>query len=392
MTINIVFISVTPLAGAPIRIADALNKFTQYNCRVIVLKPDCYGTRAFPGDLTFGKEALDLIADADILQFFHFMDLESENNPFGINFKKTAKKSAKFVRRFDSDLEFTSKYSRVAPSAIINDPYPKIVIPHYPERTFLDAFVAPNIIPINDEILLPQDCSNKRPKVFFSASSPHSMWKERWNTKGVPEVSARFKSLKRKADFDFQLIQNTPYEQCQKIKRESDIVIGDTTSGSFHLTDFEALSQGKPTFTYADNRSQMVLQSLLKCDDLPFVNARLEEIDLPFLELVKDEKLCKEIGSFSRQWIEKYYSDRDLVRFYVEAYTRLLNDEPLKRQNELDFPVAKSFLYNTLYDLQWEDRQRRLAPWASKIFSVKREATHKVVRLFGLKFKFKRSH
>jgi hypothetical protein len=186
-------------------------------------------------------------------------------------------------------------------------------------------------------------------------------------------------------DFEFEIVQNTPYEQCQKIKRRSDIVIGDTTSGSYHLTDLEALSQGKPTFTYLDNRSQMVLQSLVKCGDLPFVNARLEEIDLPFSAVVKDEKLRKEIGLFSRQWIEKYYTDKDLVRFYVEAYTRLLNDEPLKRQKEFDFPDAKQFLFNTLYDLQWETRKSKL-----QIVS-KPEAASKPKKSFGLYRSFRKA-
>jgi hypothetical protein len=195
---NVVFISCTPLAGAPIRIADALNKFTEYKCRLINLNPNTYGARTFPEDLVFSDDkelAMELIADADILQFFHFMDFCSERNPFGINFKKHAKKSAKFIRMFSSDLGFVSSFG-TPPADIINDPYPKLVIPHCAERTFLDVFVVPNIIPINDEDLTPLDLSNKSPKVFFSASSPTSMWATRWNTKGLPEVKAKFQSLR----------------------------------------------------------------------------------------------------------------------------------------------------------------------------------------------------
>ncbi len=378
----ILFVTATPLAGAPFRIAQALNKYTNFNVRLINLNPNCYNTRVFPEDLIWEKdknECLELISQADIIQFFHFFDFETENNPFGYNFLKNSKPRTKFIRMFSSCLKTTALSSKHAELEIINDKYPKLVIPHYPERTFLNAFIVPNIIPINDEILTPKPFSeiqNKKPVVFYSASLPNSMWTSRWDTKGLPEVCEKFKKLKRRFDFDFRVIQNIPYIQCQKIKQQSDIVIGDIVTGSYHLTDLEALSQGKPVFSYLDSRTQFTLQNLLKCEDLPFINTRLEEIDLPFEELIKNEKLRVEIGSFSRFWIEKYYNEQKLVKFYEEAYQKVLNDEPLIRQNYLDFKTAKRFLYNDLYDLQYKTRQQKnqtlqskISIWLSKIYS-----------------------
>lgn len=258
----------------------------------------------------------------------------------GLCLKKAAPR-AKFVRMFESDIDFVNRNNpNISVQDIRNDPYPKLVIPHYPERTFLDAFIVPNIIPINDLILMPKSMHNDKTIVFFSASSTGSMWCERWNTKGLPEVCKRMENVQEKVDFEFSLVTDTPYEQCQSLKQESDIVIGDTTSGSYHLTDLEALSQGKPVFSYVDNRSQLTLTNLLGCRDLPFVNDRLEEIDLPLIELINNKGLRKEIGMFSRRWIEKYYNPKKLVKFYEEAYTKILNDEPLRRQGYLSFPKA----------------------------------------------------
>ena len=364
---NIVFITLTPLAGAPIRIANALNQYTDYKVRVIDLNPNCYGKRVFPEDLDWiidKEQCLEIISKADILQFFHFFDFETDNNPFKFNFLANSKREAKFVRMFESDLNYISQGNQVDESIImipkeriLQDKYPKLVIPHYPERTFLDAFIVPNIIPINDEILSPKEVNNDIPKVFYSASSPNSMWITRCNTKGLPEIDYCFNKLKEKANFEFQTIQNLPYVDCQKIKQNSDIVIGDITSGSYHLTDLESLSQGKPTFTYLDSRSQLTLTNLLGCSDLPFINTRLEEIDLPFLELINDVSLQNELGEFSRFWIEKYYNERNLVKFYEEAYEKVLNGENLHRQSYLEFKEAKIFLYNKLYDLQWQSRK-----------------------------------
>ncbi len=367
MKINIVFLTLTSLAGAPIRIAQALNQYTNFKVRVINNNPYNYGNRTYPEDLIWEKdktECLELISNTDILHLHHYMDLE--HNAFGINLKKLSSK-AKIVRHFHTNLEDICKWNNYSASDILNDKYPKLVIPHCPERSFPDAFVVPNIIPSNDEILMPLQTNNIIPKVFFSASSSNSMWDTRWNTKGLPEVKKKFKNLKKLYDFDLQIIQNMPYEQCQQQKRLSDIIIGDTTSGSYHLTDLEALSQGKPVFSYLDSRTQLTLTNLLKCTELPFINTRLEEINLPFIELLKDKNLQKEIGEFSRNWIETYYSEQILVKFFEEAYIKVLNDEPLYRQNYLKFPKAKYFLYNRLYDLQWEDRKKKNQTFFDKL-------------------------
>ena len=314
----VVHIAFTPLAGAPIRIVNALNQYTDIKARLINTDPKAYGKRTFPEDLIYEKdkaECLDLLAEADIIHCHHWIDFNSDNNLLHLNLSKLVKKGAKFVRHFHSDLDYVAKNKLFAISSqqIINDPYPKLVISHCAERTFLDAFVVPNIIPINSPALRPKAIQNTRTTIFFSASSIGSMWCERWNTKGLPEVCEKIKSLQKKIDFEFRLVTNTPYDQCQRLKQESDIVIGDTTSGAFHLTDLEGLSQGKPVFSYLDGRTQLTLTNLVGCTDLPFVNTRLEEIDLPLIEIIKNKELRQEIGSFSRKWIEQYYSPQKLI-------------------------------------------------------------------------------
>lgn len=356
---NIIHLCLTPLAGAPIRIASALNKFTDNNVRLINLNPTCYGKRTFPEDLIWEKdkeECLDLISSADILHFHHFINLENENNPFKVNFKKLAP-TAKFIRQFHSDLNFIANTDENK-KFILEDKYPKLVIPHCAERSFLDVFVVPNIIPIDELKPIYIYISTSVPKVFFSASTTGSMWCTRWNTKGYPEIVKKFNELKKKNNFDFITVTDTPYEECQRIKQNSDIVVGDITSGSYHLTDLEALSMGKPTFSYLDSRTQLTLTALLGCTDLPFINTRIEEIDLPFTEIINDRSLLKEVGEFSRYWIEKYYNEKVLVKIYEQAYEKVMNNEPLHRQDYLTFNNAKMFLYNRLYDLQWMARMK----------------------------------
>ena len=155
---NIVFIACTPLAGAPIRIANALNKHTSFDVRMINLNANAYGKCVFDEDLSWQndkEQCLQLIAQADILHFHHYFDIESENNPFGINFKKVAP-NAKILRHFHTELNQICKWLNCSKVEILNDKYEKVVIPHCPERTFLETYIVPNIIPISEDLLLPK--------------------------------------------------------------------------------------------------------------------------------------------------------------------------------------------------------------------------------------------
>lgn len=272
-----VHISYTPLAGAPIRIVNALNKYTDIKARLINLNPNIYGARVFEEDLIWEKdkdEALEIITKADIICLHHWMRLD--DNGFKINFLDITKKNCKFVRQFHSNLDTITGGDYNLKQIIINENIPKIVIPHYPERSILNAKIVPNIIPIDDENYKPnvkQD--NDKPVIFYSYTFNNEGFSSRWDTKGYPEVSRLLQHFKDLANI--KKITNTPFFECLKIKRESDIVIDDIITGSYHLTSLEALSQGKLTLAYLDNRTQYILRKLTGASELPFVNVKMEE-------------------------------------------------------------------------------------------------------------------
>lgn len=86
----VVHLTYTPLAGAPIRIVNALNAFTNVKARLINLNPNAYNSRVFPEDLIWQQDkniALSLISAADIIVCHHPMDLV--NNKFGISLKNS---------------------------------------------------------------------------------------------------------------------------------------------------------------------------------------------------------------------------------------------------------------------------------------------------------------
>lgn len=361
-----VHVSYTPLAGAPIRIVNALNKWTDIKARLINLNPNIYGDRVFEEDLIWEKdreEALRLIANANIICFHHWMKLD--DNGFKINFLNTAKKNCKFIRQFHSNLDTITGGDKNLKEIILNENIPifyphyperifqKIIIPYCPERSILNAKIVPNIIPINDENYKPQHkTENDKPTIFYSYTFNNEGFSSRWDTKGYPKVSLLLEQFKDSANI--KKITNIPFFECLRIKRNSDIVIDDIITGSYHLTSLEALSQGKPTLAYLDNRTQYILRELTGASELPFVNVKMEESKYVLEELCRDKKLREQIGDYSRKWMEKYYNDKDLVKIYKKVYEDILNGKDISRYTLKD---ANKWLSIDIEDLIWKARK-----------------------------------
>lgn len=99
----VLHIAMTPLAGAPIRLVNALNKYTDFKSRLIVFNTKAYGTRTFPNDLDWQadkEKCLELISKADIIHLHHFIDIDSTDNAFRINFKDIVKKVVNLLDNF----------------------------------------------------------------------------------------------------------------------------------------------------------------------------------------------------------------------------------------------------------------------------------------------------
>lgn len=356
----VLHISKTSLAGAPIRIVNALNKYTDYAARLVNFMPSELkdGTEVFEEDLNWQNaqdknEIRNLIKQADIIHFHHFMDLEFFN-PFLINFLKETKPGCKFLRHFHTDKQYIAKNDLDFNKFFPKDATPRVVIPHYPERTFMDSVIVPNIIPIYEEYCMPKKVENKKPVVAYSASNKTSYKKERWATKGYPEVSAKLKDLSEKLGFELVEIVDMNFKQAMEVKQNADIVIGDIVTGSYHLTELEALSLGKPCLSYLDGRSVMTFMNTFKSADIPFVNVNIDNMEQALEALINNKDLRENLGKFSREWIEKYYSDEILVKSFMDVYEKLLNDEALCRDESSRFPDVKDFLYNRVYDYNWQ--------------------------------------
>lgn len=351
-TVKVLHVSLTPLAGAPIRLVNALNKNDNFEARLVVFNNDFYGKRTFQTDLQWPGDKADvtaLIKNADIIHLHHYFDFKSDNNPFELNFKQVAKNDVIFVRHYHSH-----------PKLIADDDFaynetPSFVIPHYPSRYYPDSTIVPNIIPHNDDLYLPISKNNKKPLVVYSPSSLNSAFTDhptRWDTKSYPEVLKIVKQAQKIIDFDFKVITNTPHAECLQIKQQADIIIDDIATGSMHLSALEGLSQGAVVISYLDDTVYNNFINLTSSSELPVVNVRLKEMTSALVKLVENKDLREDLSKYSRYWVENHYSEEKMIEHYINAYNQLLKTNLLTVDNS--HQLAKNFIRTTVPELRWQ--------------------------------------
>lgn len=364
---KVVHVALTPLAGAAIRVVNALNRHTEVSARLVLLNPDAYEQRTFEGDLVWGQDketVLPLLLGADVLHFHHFFELE--HNPFGIDFTKVSPR-ARFLRQFHTHPLTIAQGDRDRARHIVESDIPQLVIAQYHERFFPRARVVPNIVPLTDELYRPIRRVSSDPVLFFAPTVDYPAWSisqggTRWDTKGARETEALLRRVvKVCGKGQVTIRRNIPHEQCLREKQASDIVIDEMVTGSFHLSSLEALAQGLPTFAYLDSRCLETLSELTGSNTNPWLNFRIEEAEGPLAELIKDDQLRKETGDFGRVWMENYYSDHEMIKHYVRAYEELLERPETFTTSRFNTRSPRQiFLAQRHDDLIWESRKNRI--------------------------------
>lgn len=308
---------------------------------------------------------MQLLRDAAIVHLHHFFELDQ--NPFGINFLRECRR-ARFIRQFHTHPLTIAHGDEICARTIVESPIPQLVIGQYHERCYPRARVVPNIVPVEDDRYTPILRAGTDPVVFFAPTVDYPATdvdseRTRWETKGAREtVALLYRVVETCGKGRIVVRTSIPHDQCLREKQASDIAIDEMVTGSFHLTGLEALAQGLPTFAYLDARCLDTLAELVGTCGNPWLNFRLEEAEKPLIELINDGELRREMGAFARDWMEKHYSDREMVNHYVRAYEDLLNRPERFEKSRLDPSSRRQvFLAQKRDDLMWEQRKARIS-------------------------------
>ena len=357
---KVVHLSNTPVAGSPGNIVSALNRLTDISARHIVFNSAAYRTRTFAVDIdwkTARAEALDAIAAADVIHIHQFFSLDETFGP-GFQGRFGTKK---LIRQYHSAPDLWAKGDAARVASIVNEAVPQLVIAQGPERYYPFARVVPNIIPLHDPRYLPMEPPIGLPIVTFSPSGRASAWKTRWETKGAPQTLALLRKLQRQGLCKLDLIVDTPHDECLRAKQRAAIAIDECVTGNYHLSGLEALSQGKPTVGYLDQRVQTQLREITGATELPWIDMRLEEAEQPLRDLLASRGLRAALGAASRRWMETYYQEATLIQHYRRAYLDLF--EAPHRFGKARFESeADHWLALSLPNCHWSARRNARTP------------------------------
>jgi len=369
--VKVLHVALTPVAGSPIRIVNALNAHTDVSARLVTLRPNAYGNRTFENDLIWSKnreETLDLLGSAEIIHLHQYFDLA--NNAFGIDFCEYQKEGIILIRQYHS----VPWHGGWPMKKVLAEPIHKLVIAQYPERYYPSARVIPNLVPINHPLYTPlvrPPSRSQNVRVFFSPSTSVSAWDDRWATKGAPETIRMLKRIKKQFPdkVDLVVIKDCPHDLCMEERRSCDIVIDELVTGSFHLASLESLAQGLPTLAYLDNRILHNLRSITGCNWIPWINTHLEEAERYLIELIRNRDYRIDVGKKSREWMETFYSDTRLVDLFVDTYHALRSNPGLKFKLRFDERNPESiWAVRGEADSLWQEKFQRLGPPLCVVF------------------------
>ena len=355
----ITHVTLTPLAGSPIRISNALNVHSHFESRCINLNPLGNGKRTFEEDLvwvTDKEECLDVLSKSDIICFHHFINYKSEDNPFKLNFFDFSGNNTKYIFHWHSNPDFISETRGIHVDELLNLKEPQLVVAQFHETYFPNAFPVPLIV---KEMRRVTPTNSSVPIIFFSPSNNRMAFERRWESKARNQVLTILKKLKRKGIANYILAENIPFEKCNELRAKSDIVIDDVVTGSFHTSSLEALALGKPTISYLDHRTQLVLSETTGSTDLPIINAKLEFLEEILLDLCNSSTLRESLGAFSLDWFNTHYSEKKMTDIYARAFDKILTGQKVLNPRYKDHKNAKIWLYKNVVDIEWSHRKKK---------------------------------
>lgn len=357
--LKVVHFSITPLAGAPIRLVQALNRLTDVKARLVDLKR--FGI--YDHDVVFSEtseEAERLANDADIIHLHNYLDCDSQQFA-PIDFGKLLKSGKRIIRHYHSTSDWIAEQMGISEEKLLKCMLPSLVIAQYPERFFTRSHVVPNMVPHYEPLYLPLPDQEPEFDLFFSPTKTAGAFERRWDTKAAPEVTQLIHRVAERTGCTFKIMSGRPLEEVLKVKQRSRIVIDDLVTGSYHLTGLEGLAQGKPVLGYIDERCLYLLRYFSGSTHCPFINVRLEDAEAVLLWLLDHPFECEEIGRAGHDWIHMYWNEAKMVQHYETAYRDLMGDSTgLSRQEDIfPGPFRSTFFSRILPDLVFQARKHR---------------------------------
>ena len=362
----VLHLSFTPLAGAPIRICQALRlKGVEARCAVLSADIGDYANRAFDQDLVWMRdrdEIIDIARRCDVLHLHNYLSLGSQEFA-PLDFGEFWKQGRPIVRQFHSAPAFVAHFCKTSVHDVLSCPIPKLVIGQFHERYYPDARLVPNIA-LSPEGVVASSATELPMRVGYAPSRFNSARSSRWDTKGYPEtirVLKHFCRSARKAGVrvEIDVIEQVSHRECLARKARCHIMIDDLVTGSYHLNTLESLAEGSASLTFMDRRTLHAVSELTSRNDFPAINVGLEDAHDVLLDLVLKPDIVVQIGQRSRNWMATHWAPASMAGHFLDAYAAVQRAPHMPFPKRFECDATTDWLAIGLHDVLWRNRTGR---------------------------------
>jgi hypothetical protein len=347
---KILHITTTDPAGSAFNFINAINTHTHHRARLFTsARIPQYDFRSDISSIfDTGDELEQLLVESDVFHFHKVieddMEIEFELENMGIkknfsvkDFVEIDGKKKKIVyhihghpsERNNPELR-AIEYAKKGRMVLASTPdLEEIYKPLYDQVMYF-----PNCVPINDVRYLPRasdkmlpfgkikEGSNEMFMTYILAQSPTNTILK--NVDMIKEI------VEKLADENLPIryvqIWNAPHDTTLRHKRNAHIVF-DHIEGYYGLSSLEALSMGKPVIAGLSDYSIEAIGKFFNVSGpaaLPWQVARnAEEVERQIRFLLSNDDLRRNVGAFSRAFMEDVWSDKIIANRLVDFYASL---------------------------------------------------------------------
>ncbi len=207
---------------------------------------------------------------------------------------------------------------RLGPSNISN----KFVIAQYhatlPE--YSDCTPVRNLIDFNSKHYKQNPVEDKI-RVSFSPSALTN--NGYWYDKGYRQTKRVLERLKSEhsSEFDYNIISGESLEDCIRQKRESNVVLDECSTPSYHRSGLEGLALGKYTICSLHSEVEDEMLNASGAEKHPFFDVNITNLYSHLKGLIdKGSFFAIQKGKQSREWMEEYWSPSQIAQNFVKMY------------------------------------------------------------------------
>ncbi|CAN5544671.1 glycosyltransferase family 4 protein [soil metagenome] len=118
---------------------------------------------------------------------------------------------------------------------------------------------------------------------------------------------------KKNLNFEFQLLENLPFETARLSYRRADVVVDQLLAGWYGAFAVEAMAMGKPVIAYI-READLVNIPFEMAAELPIINATPETIEDVLQWAITNPDRLREIGIASRKFVEKWHDPTQISK------------------------------------------------------------------------------